>query len=220
MPNSLKALLGAVFLTGSVFAADHITITDANGVNVQTQLKIRSGTAITEIATDGLMNGGNAALPTEGAVQTYVDARIAGGSTLPRVYVHAHASAGNISIPQNGSITLSFTAELSDAGNLWNGNRFTANAAGLYAVSIQVTLPSAPVNTMFAVGINKNGGLIAYTPERQFFGGDSIAIPVSIMVPLVAGDYIEISGQQFSSSARSIATTAFGSYVTIARVSP
>jgi hypothetical protein len=33
--------------------------------------------------------------------------------------------------------------------------------------------------------------------ERQFFGGDAIAISTSMTVALAAGDYLEVSGQQF-----------------------
>jgi hypothetical protein len=122
-------------------------------------------------------------------------------SSVPAVHATRSSSQG---IPNNAATKLNLTSERYDTANMHstssNLSRLTAPVTGIYAVSASVLWSSfgSGKNTL---NLSRNGTALVGASTAS--GGDANSI--SVMVRLVAGDYVEVAASQNSGSTQSVA---------------
>ena len=128
----LLILLLTALTTAS--AADHLVIDDATGVDVKTDLRLRGGQAVSEIATDGAMDGGHGSLPTEGAVRDFVDGELDARLRAPVVVFARESTWGGIQHATWRTIGFDHPENHQDSHDAYVPGQgvFTAPASGVY----------------------------------------------------------------------------------------
>ena len=130
-------------------------------------------------------------------------------NSTPRIGVKAYLNGSAQSIANNSNVAIALNAEDFDShgfhDNVTNNTRFTIPAGldGLYLVVGQVAHGLDTAGTTRGCNIHKNGSMRGQTymaPNQTF---DTV-VQASCILPMVAGDYVELVGYQNSGSANDV----------------
>lgn len=136
--------------------------------------------------------------------------------------VHAYSAAG-VAVPNSsGGTLITFDSEIYDTDNMHstvsNTGRVTFTTAGLYRISIQISMPTATYSTLdMYTKLNANGVIGGGTTIKQNFYNVAAAATGNCFFNFTrffnAGDYIEQFIDQTSGASRTCSGTSFGSRV-------
>lgn len=136
--------------------------------------------------------------------------------------VHAFNSAGQTIANNTGGTLLLFNGEVYDTDNMHstttNIGRITFNTAGLYRVSIQISMPTATYSTLdLYTNLNSGGVVSGGSTIKQNFYNMAAAGTGNCMFNFSrffnAGDYMENFLDQTSGASRLTSGTSMGSRV-------
>lgn len=136
--------------------------------------------------------------------------------------VHAYSSTG-VAVPNStGGTLIPLNAEIYDTDNMHstttNTGRITFNTAGIYRVSIQISMPTATYSTLDLYTNLNSGGAVGggSTIKQNFFNMAAAGTGNCIFNfsrAFIAGDYIEQFIDQTSGASRTSSGTSFGTRV-------
>jgi hypothetical protein len=142
------------------------------------------------------------------------------GQSQP-VYIDAYLPTTSQSINSGVATKVQFAAENYDSHSLFDSTtnyRFTAPTKGLYWISTSVLFqPNATATPALRVDIQKNGIGIASSFDGNQTNQVFVAVAVSRLVSMVAGDYIEIFATQDSGAAMNLFRATESTWLSIFR---
>lgn len=170
------------------------------------KLKIGDGaTAWTALAyfNPGGGGGGGAAVVFEGAKLTKSTAQAIGPSV---------------------EVMLTFDGEVFDTSgfhdNVANNTRVTIPTTGYYLIGASVRVDALAVDKRATAFFRKNGAFFpesSYTRMTNSIAGESLSMPLTALVQLTAGDYIEVGVFHTDTVARNVPATASGTTFWVTR---
>lgn len=151
-------------------AADAVTVnqngntTINNDLKVNGELEISTGTAINKISTDDTLSGNSDdTIATEKAVKSYVDSK-------QTAYVYVEARLDSNQSVTSGQTNISYSDEIHDDDDLWNGTVFEAPSTGIYGITATSYVGAYDNEIkMYVNGVQKYNGNRSWVPTISVF---------------------------------------------------
>jgi hypothetical protein len=129
------------------------------------------------------------------------------------------------SIPNNTTVAISFDFQVADTDGMFTPTSalVTAKTPGLFVCTGQTDWAiAATANTRLVTGLRINGGLIMAKDERTGSTTETQGQNVTITLPLVVGDTVELVVYQTNAAlaARTISTSTYWPRLSVTRIGP
>lgn len=178
-------------------AVDGVTLKDGG-------ITLDSGSTVNAIKDEDDMASDSAtALATQQSIKAYVDNSVTATTVKARVYL----SSDQLNLTDTVPTKVQLDTESYDTGSNFDNStnyRFTVPTTGYYLVSATVTYQNLVANKRYTTAIYKNGTRVSSVTIGNGGATDYMSVPISDIIYLTSGDYIELYAQVIDTGVNTI----------------